>query len=369
MARRFAGVVLAEWSKWNWRKHWFYMLAQSATLIFILWSLPSKHTPATGTAIAVLAALAAIMSVQPEIGPRHKFVYFALMAALLTAEFRAIRNDRVTAENEQKQINMDQNTRLRELLEGERENTQKLIDSENKSFNSVLQQDQKEFAHTLSVITGTHNQDEKEFEKVVQQGSKMIESEREMSEIFAGRLVPGNTPTPPNACDEAVSDHLLAITPNTTLLLFPDNNVQLVDTVPYTVVRVGSRDVIAFDHNPYGPEIYLSVDFRDENNKIMVRIDKNGIFNPRGLNVLRPDKSTLLIEDSYGNDFFRATFLNPHAFQVSGKIIYCGKPADIGKIYSFHVSNSCMGEADTNLYNGLDPAAITVSAPSCPSAP
>jgi hypothetical protein len=54
-------------------------------------------------------------------------------------------------------------------------------------------------------------------------------------------------------------------------------------------------------------------------------MDKDGIVNRSNLILLHPDKSTFLLQDEYGRDIFRAQFLNPKTFEVSGKLGYCGK--------------------------------------------
>lgn len=56
-------------------------------------------------------------------------------------------------------------------------------------------------------------------------------------------------------------------------------------------------------------------------------MDANGIVIGRnvGIHVLRPDKSTVLIEDDFGETVLRARYLNPQAFQVDGSIPYRGR--------------------------------------------
>jgi hypothetical protein len=56
----------------------------------VVWWTPYKHLPWTGTGVALIALLAALMSVHEGLQSRHKVVYFTLMALLLLVEFRAM---------------------------------------------------------------------------------------------------------------------------------------------------------------------------------------------------------------------------------------------------------------------------------------
>ena len=51
-----------------------------------------------GFAVAVIAVLAAAMSVHPDMQPWQKFVWLLFIGAFLITELRAIRQDRITAD-------------------------------------------------------------------------------------------------------------------------------------------------------------------------------------------------------------------------------------------------------------------------------
>jgi len=321
----------------EWKQHWFYLLFQIITLSWIVWWIWRNHLPLPGVAVAVIAVLAALMSVHTNIQPHHKFIYFLLIGALLVTEIRAIKKDREEAQKEQYLINQRADDRLTALLGSERDNTKKLLDQENVNFSANLKQDQVEFEGTIAALLTTHKQDAREFAGIVQQGNKMIQSQRDISEQFAGRLVPGDTPTPANACDAMANNPQTPLLPDTTTVLWGNNNAALTNKATSSLIDVGDTSVVAIDR--HGSNVYLSVDFRDKQNQILIRLNKNGLVTRTvDLSVLHPDKSTFLIEDRLGEEFFRITYLNPHAFQISGKIVFCGRPIDIDKL---PFSNDC----------------------------
>jgi len=63
---------------------------------------------------------------------------------------------------------------------------------------------------------------------------------------------------------------------------------------------------------------------RDTSNRIIARLDKNGfvVNNAYTLFMLRPDNSTVIIEDQFGKEVLNARFLNPGAFKLTGVLQY-----------------------------------------------
>src|SRR6202034_3787224 len=87
-------------------------------------------------------------------------------------------------------------------------------------------------------------------------------------------------------------------------------------------------------------DLSIWIDFRDEQNRVLLRVNKNGVVNRSpNLTVLHPNKSTFLIEDEYGAEFLKAIYINPYAFQISGNMLYCGKILPINS----RMTDSCFG--------------------------
>ncbi|MGA2652154.1 MAG: hypothetical protein ABSF28_16600 [Terracidiphilus sp.] len=63
--------------------------------------MPDSHVPLPGFAVAVVAGIAALMSVHPDLRPWQKFIYLLLIGAFIVIEFRAIRSDRLANDTAQ----------------------------------------------------------------------------------------------------------------------------------------------------------------------------------------------------------------------------------------------------------------------------
>jgi hypothetical protein len=290
------------------------------------------------------------MSVHPNMQPRHKFIYFFLMAALLITEFRAMRKDRDDAQEAQRQVNLQEDTRLQTMLTGERENTKTLLDQENTNLSTFLKQDQTQFESTISTLLDTHRQDEKAFAGMLNKQDKSFEAQRELSEQFTGRLVPGDNPTPHNSCLPDGQDP----SDGQILIAFGDN-ADIEEKLPHDILDMGDFPVIAVDRVENSDAIALSLDFRDNQNRIALRINKDGVINRTGLILMHPNKSTFLIQDSFGNEILRAMYVNRKVFEVKGKAIYCGKIFDLQPSFMHNDCSMLSGKAGYRL-----------AAPTCP---
>jgi len=72
--------------------HWVFVALQLAAIpMAILWW---RHLPPPGYAVAVIAILAALMSIHGDIKPWQKAAWMLLMGAFLIIEFDAIAKDR-----------------------------------------------------------------------------------------------------------------------------------------------------------------------------------------------------------------------------------------------------------------------------------
>jgi TusA-related sulfurtransferase len=347
-------IVIWRWLKWDWRRHWFYLFCQLAAFVCSLWWLPWRHLPWPGVAIAGIAVLAALMSVHPRIGPRHKVVYFVLIALLLRTEYAAIRKDRDEAEFERQSVRAEEHKRLQTLLESERMNTEtstrRLLDQENESLSAVLRQDQDQFTETISTLLNTHQQDEREFASIARQARDLIDSQRQLSEQFMGRLIPGTDPVPENACTR----HNQEPKKGQMLVIF-GSNAEIVKDFPHSIVTLGGHSVLSVDRVHESNNIYLSLDFRDFKNRVIFRADKNGVVNHSvGLNLLHPAKSVFLLEDEYGSEFLKIQFVNPQVLKVTGKIIYCG---DVYPLVPKSIGGAC---------SVFSTSTVSIGMPACP---
>jgi hypothetical protein len=107
---------------------------------------------------------------------------------------------------------------------------------------------------------------------------------------------------------------------------------------PHNVVGINDRPIIGINRSSTG-DISLVVDMRDSHNNIILRLNENGFRSINNIAVLRPDKSTVLFEDGSGNELFRARYINPHVFALSGYLVSEGKEMPL-QMPNIH--HSCM---------------------------
>jgi hypothetical protein len=162
---------------------------------------------------------------------------------------------------------------------------------------------------------------------------KQIEKELQSLD---GKLFPGNAPDPSSVCS-------IAGYPSLTVF-FPTGLAVTSGKFPFNVVsgQTGQIDepIIVADRNDDG-SINLSMDIRDIDGKIELRLDRNGYYvNPNAiLRMIRRDRNSISIIDQYGNETIQARFINNHAFTLSGKFMWHGRILDLSKI---PVGNGCL---------------------------
>jgi hypothetical protein len=144
---------------------------------------------------------------------------------------------------------------------------------------------------------------------------------RQLSEM-GGILIAANDPNPPHPPQCSPPPNALGIFYGTSATYFDGDSVNIF------AVRVrdrnGNTQLIPFLQASRLPDgnIGLNADIRASDGKILVQVSNNEFyindnkilrsFNPR------PDRSTIRIEDEFGNQF-RIRLLNRHSIRVSGK--------------------------------------------------
>jgi hypothetical protein len=107
---------------------------------------------------------------------------------------------------------------------------------------------------------------------------------------------------------------------------------------PLSVVTIAERPVVVIDRNQDG-SVNLSMDIRSEDGKIIARLSKNEfVVNQNNyLSMKRPDRSSLIIVDQYGNEVLRARYLNRRAFRVTGRLNSAGRTVDLSDSYIHNI--------------------------------
>ncbi len=154
----------------------------------------------------------------------------------------------------------------------------------------------------------------------------------------------GKTPTPSNGCGHDVPQ-------SATVILFPDENASFATSFPHTVLLVNGQPLLRLVE--VSPGVIAPVmDIRDIEGKIIVRFDNDGFVVGRRLAVQRPNASTLLVEDEFGEQALMINYLNPKAILISGYMYFRGTKLEINLnplAYQNHnsMTHSCSGDGKT----------------------
>ena len=298
------------------------------------------HPIYTGYAIAVLGVMAVVMAARAQhLTKLENVIWIVLAAFLFSAEIHVI-NDDHQIQNNQHLADLkgqsDSFTATLEKLTKNSEASSKQFDITMNRFSKEETARQQEFNVTTQGFAGVLTKQDQSFQE-----------QRNLSEQFMGRLVPGDRPTPQNACGLQQSKG--------EVLVITGDNADIAKSFPHTILEIGDLPIISVDRVGNTDELALSVDIRDKQNRVAFRMDKNGVVNRSGnLLFLHPDKSTFLLQNDFGEEVFRAQFLNPTTFQLTGKVAYCGQSIPVQNPMSHQSCSAFLGEG------------THITAPSCP---
>jgi hypothetical protein len=105
--------------------------------------------------------------------------------------------------------------------------------------------------------------------------------------------------------------------------VFYGDSVAFAQTFPFNLISYDGNALITVDKNNQG-DILLTGDILDSSYKLIARITQNN-FVVATNNISyqqRPDASTLIVYDSYGNEVLSFRYLNNHAIQLLGNFYY-----------------------------------------------
>jgi hypothetical protein len=78
--------------------------------------------------------------------------------------------------------------------------------------------------------------------------------------------------------------------------------------------------------------VVIVMDVKDKDGKVVVRLDDNGYVIGSRLLISRPDKSTLVVYDEYGQKAIEVHYLNEHVLVFGGYIYVRGQQYRFGAI-------------------------------------
>jgi hypothetical protein len=98
---------------------------------------------------------------------------------------------------------------------------------------------------------------------------------------------------------------------------------------PHTVLMTGEIKVLQLDRLPSG-NLMPILDVIGQDGTILARFDRDGYVLGSHLVIKRPDKSTLIVVDKYGEEAIDIQYLNPHAIKISGHLFDKGQEVPFG---------------------------------------
>jgi hypothetical protein len=127
----------------------------------------------------------------------------------------------------------------------------------------------------------------------------------------ATKLVAGTkpTPNPPPGC----------VIPENALAVFLGSSVAWSATFPFTILDMGSINMMSVDKVANKNELIINVlRIYDDHTNIIARIDSDGFWTDPGIRRKKVDKSTLVVYDRADNEVLRAEFINPRTLYIHG---------------------------------------------------
>jgi gas vesicle protein len=258
------------------------------------------QVPATGYAVAVLGFAAALMSVL-TLSSTARFFWILLLFAFLSLEMRAIEIDRAHSAKA-----------FENLAQQASNNLQKILSKQTEDVTRLLHNQQGNFTTTIDRLTSSERDQTRRFGELLATEEQLFNSEQQLAEFLNGRLLPSAQPTPTNKCGTIPADDVIVLLGATAFVTHD---------FPHPILRVGNQSVLSLERLAPG-SLVLSVEMRALDNRIIARLDRNGFITNSNYYLLRPDKSTAIIENEYGEEILNAQFLNRQAFRVSGTLQY-----------------------------------------------
>ena len=312
--RKLLHIVPVPFDFWN----TVVFVVELLFLVPIIYWHPYDSLPDPGKAVAYIGVAAAAMTVHDNMTHFQRAVWIVVIVALLKIEMRSISKDRWDNEQKQNAEHKEEIGRSAALIHLEKDSFTRLLNTQRDSLNQILSKQDADVTSTLKTFNAGQRRNERSFSGVLDKEQALFHEQKDFSEQFAGRLVPGDLPTPSNACSNYVP-----VGSTKTVMIF-GQSAGTTEHFPTGILDINEEEVLSVERVDNQEDLALHVEMRDNHHRILFRINKDGLVNPGGFLVLHPDKSTLLLQDPNGAEFLRAVFLNKHAVSVSGSILYCG---------------------------------------------
>jgi hypothetical protein len=136
------------------------------------------------------------------------------------------------------------------------------------------------------------------------------------------------------------------------LIVMSGTNAYIEDQFPHTLLMIDCDRVLTIDRDANG-NVGISLTIRDKDDKVVVELDR-GQFEINKNNYFkihrRGSKSTLAVEDQYGQEVLYLHLANRNVLQFRALFNYKGRPIRIDDLHPFGINNavfigSCVGHS------------------------
>jgi hypothetical protein len=240
------------------------------------------------------------------------------LAILFVVEYRAIDKEHKDYAEEQTRDRLEERESFKQLLATQQAGVEKILTEQNDAVKGILDQEQKHFERTLANLVRAQREEREQFTQVLNSEKELFTQTDQLFASLNGKLISANEPTPDNPCKTIWKGEF-------AVLLGKDSAFRVV-RFPHIILAIRSQNVIWLDRDTNG-DVTLFLDERAQDGKLLLRLDKDGFVIPPGIGLIprRPDRSTVVIEDAYGGEVFRAHYTNPRVIQLSGIVSAYGK--------------------------------------------
>jgi len=266
----------------------------------------------------MLAVVAAVMSVHPDMKPWQRSLWMLLIGAFMIVEFRAIDKDR--KENQESQA---------KIREDDRKSFQSILDQGTRNFGDLLRSQQNSFRETTRLLLTNERDERSQFSSVLTAQKAVFDHQEQVMESLGGQLIPAGDPTPPNPCRN--------VRPRVTFIKVGNrNNFSYTSQFPHTVIRSKRYGDVLSINRSKDNSLRIRLDMRSADGKIIARLNDDGfILNRNNYLEARRDASSLIVIDQYGAEVLNLRYLNPNAISVSGG----------GMDFPSFINGSCSGDS------------------------
>jgi hypothetical protein len=252
------------------RKHRFFTALQILGICVAVFFFASMAFfdwyPHSGVSVAVLAVLAAAMSLQADMKGPHKALWMLIFGAFLVAELLAIshesREESATRLEENKQFGL-----IASGLQLSLSQSAAQFDQTMKTYSNADKIRQGEFRTTMGRFSQTERSNQEHF-------SRVLDHEDELDQAESGVLMPGAEPTPANNCRDFSPKSIVVMIGNES-----QHNAAVFEPLPHQPhVILTSRahgQVLALTRSGEG-NLAVILDLRSDDGKIIARMDESG---------------------------------------------------------------------------------------------